>query len=112
MGYYALGRSLLIEHRFDFHNDWLLANGEFRMRHTDEQGRVPANNYSPTGHLINHYAIGPAILWSPFLITAHAAVLICDSLGAHIAANGLASLHRLHGPSHRPLRVSGSLALV
>jgi hypothetical protein len=38
--------------------------------------------------LNNHFAIGPAILWAPFLIVAHAGVLAADALGAHVPANG------------------------
>ena len=49
---------------------------------------MSASDYTATGHLNNHFAIGPAILWSPFLVVAHAGVLICDALGAHIPANG------------------------
>jgi hypothetical protein len=88
VGYYALARSLLIEHRLDFQNDWLEANPQFRIAHTDGQGRVLASEYTATKHLNNHFAIGPAILWSPFLVAAHAGVLIADGLGAHLPANG------------------------
>jgi Dolichyl-phosphate-mannose-protein mannosyltransferase len=88
VGYYALARSLLIEHRLDFQNDWLEANPQFRMAHTDAQGRLLAGGYTATNHLNNHFAIGPAILWSPFLVAAHAGVLIGDGLGAHLPANG------------------------
>ncbi len=88
VGYYALARSLLIEHRLDFHNDWLEANQQFRISHTDEQGRVRSSEYTRTGHLTNHFAIGPAILWSPFLVLTQAGVLVADGFGAHIQANG------------------------
>jgi len=44
--------------------------------------------------------LGPAIRWSPFLVAAHAGVLICDALGAHIPANGFS----------RPYVVSMTLA--
>ena len=42
----------------------------------------------PTGHLDNHFSIGPAILWSPFLVMAHVAVRFYDALGGHVAADG------------------------
>src|ERR1700723_4638539 len=74
VGYYAFGRSLLIEHDLNFQKDWLAANTSFRMGRTDPSGNVLANQYTSTGHLDNHFSIGPAILWSPFLVTAHAAV--------------------------------------
>jgi hypothetical protein len=31
VGYYAFARSLLIEHRLDFHDDWLEADREFEL---------------------------------------------------------------------------------
>ena len=88
VGYYAFGRSLLIEHDLDFKKDWLAANTSFRMGRTDANGAIVSAQYTPTGHLDNHFSIGPAILWSPFLITAHLAVLSYDGLGGHVAADG------------------------
>lgn len=88
VGYYAYVRALLIEHRLDFTQDWLAANTSFRMGRTNEEGRIAPEQYTVTGHLNNHFAIGPAILWSPFLITAHLGVLLYDGLGGHVAADG------------------------
>ena len=88
VGYYAFGRSLLIEHNLDFQKDWLAANTSFRMGRTDPSGNVLADQYTSTGHLDNHFSIGPAILWSPFLVVAHVAVRCYDSLGGHVAADG------------------------
>jgi hypothetical protein len=88
VGYYAYARSLLIEHKLDFRQDWLRANTSFRMDRIDSDGRIDPRQYTSTGHLNNHFSIGPAILWSPFLIVAHAGVLVADHLGAHIAADG------------------------
>lgn len=73
VAHYALGRSLHLEHRLDFHNDWLLANPQFRLGHTDEHGQIPADNYSATRHLINHYAIGVAGL---FFVARHDRFLV------------------------------------
>lgn len=88
VGYYAFARSMLIEHRLDFTKDWLEANTSFRMGRIAADGRISPNQYTVTGHLDNHFAVGPAILWSPFLVVAHVVVLLCDSLGGHIAADG------------------------
>lgn len=88
VGYYAFARSLLIEHKLDFGPDWLHANSSFRMGRIGPDGQVAPDQYTTTGHLDNHFAVGPAILWSPFLIAAHAGVLIADRLGAHVAADG------------------------
>ena len=88
VGYYAFGRSLLIEHSLDFQRDWLAANTSFRMGRTDPSGNVLAEQYTSTGHLDNHFSIGPAILWSPFLLVAHITVRAYDALGGHVAADG------------------------
>jgi hypothetical protein len=88
VGYYAFGRSLLIEHRLDFQKDWLAANTSFRMGRTDPGGNVLAEQYTSTGHLDNHFSIGPAILWSPFLLVAHITVRTYDALGGHVVADG------------------------
>ncbi len=88
VGYYAFGRALLIEHNLNFRKDWLAANMSFRMNRTDPSGNILADQYTATGHLDNHFSIGPAILWSPFLIAAHVTVLLYDALGGHVAADG------------------------
>jgi hypothetical protein len=88
VGYYAFGRALLIEHQLNFEKDWLAANTSFRMGRTDAAGRILPEAYTATGHLDNHFAIGPAILWSPFLLATHLGVLAYDSLGGHVAADG------------------------
>jgi len=88
VGYYAFARSMLIEHRLDFTKDWQSANASFRLGRTDAQGNVAPSEYTATGHLDNHFSIGPAILWSPFLVVAHASVLLCDRLGGRIPPDG------------------------
>ena len=88
VGYYAFGRSLLIEHNLNFEKDWLAANASFRMSRTDPSGNILAEQFTSTGHLDNHFSIGPAILWSPFLVAAHVTVRLYDALGGHVAADG------------------------
>lgn len=88
VGYYAFARSLLIEHRLDFTNDWYQANTSFRMDRINEDGQIVPQQYTVTGHLSNHFSVGPAILWSPFLVVAHLGVLLYDHMGGHVAADG------------------------
>jgi hypothetical protein len=88
VGYYAFARSLLIEHRLDFTKDWSAANTSFRMGRTDAKGQVVPEEYTSTGHLNNHFSVGPAILWFPFLMVAHAGVLAFDSVGGRISPDG------------------------
>ena len=65
VGYYAFARSMLIEHRLDFTKDWLAANTSFRMDRTDAHGNIAPSEYTATGHLDNHFSVGPAILMVP-----------------------------------------------
>jgi len=62
VGYYAFARSMLIEHRLDFANDWLHSNASFRMGRIDAEGHINADQYTATGRLDNHFSVGPAIL--------------------------------------------------
>ena len=78
VGYYAYVRSLLIDHNFRFEKDWLAANPSFAQGRVDASGHVQADQYSPTGYIKNHFSVGPAILWAPFLIAVHGAVLVVD----------------------------------
>jgi hypothetical protein len=88
VGYYAFARSILIEHRLDFTKDWLAANTSFRMDRTDAYGNILPGEYTSTGHLDNHFSVGPAILWFPFLLVAHGSVLLWDHLGGKTPADG------------------------
>jgi hypothetical protein len=88
VGYYAFARSLLIEHRLDFTRDWLQANPSFQMGRVDEAGRIRPEEYTATGHIGNHFSVGPAILWLPVLFLAHLGVLLYDRLGGHVPADG------------------------
>jgi hypothetical protein len=94
VGYYAYARSLLIQHQLDFHPDWMHANASFRLGRVDSQGNVVPGNYTVTGHLDNHFSIGPAMLWLPVLAVTHAGVLAVDRLGAHVAADGFSRPYR------------------
>jgi uncharacterized integral membrane protein len=88
VGYYAYVRAPLIEHNFDFTHDYQFANDSFRAPRIDEDGRIRSEYRTPTGHLDNHFTVGPAMLWTPFLVVTHAGVLMAQRLGSHIQANG------------------------
>jgi hypothetical protein len=95
VGYYALVRAPLIEHSFDFSHDYQFANAGFRGARLDENGQPRAAFRTSTGHLDNHFAIGPALLWSPFLLLAHFGVLLARSLGSSIPADGFSAPYRV-----------------
>jgi hypothetical protein len=88
VGYYAYVRSLLIEKDLNFERDWLAANTSFRLNRVDEAGHIRPEQYTSTHHLDNHFSVGPAILWAPFLVVPHLGVLAANRLGAHIPADG------------------------
>lgn len=95
VGYYAFARAPLIEHNLDFTNDYLHANPSFRDPRVDERGQPRQNFVTRTGHLDNHFTIGPAILWMPFLLIAHAGVVIARALGSSVAADGFSAPYRI-----------------
>jgi hypothetical protein len=85
-GYYAFARALLLQHNLDFSLDWYkgyethpeFADPSFRQKYL-----------TPNGHIDNHWTIGPAILWSPFLFSARLAAKLIDGLtGRHLAQDG------------------------
>lgn len=88
VGYYAFARAPLIQHNLDFTADYQHANGSFREARLDADGTPKQAFRTATGHLDNHFTIGPAMLWAPFLICAHLGVLLAGVLGAQTAANG------------------------
>lgn len=95
VGYYAYLRAPIIEHSLNFENDYRSANASFRGGRVDENGNLRPEFRTPTGHLENHFTIGPAILWSPFFLLAHAGVLFARLFGAHVAADGFSSPYRI-----------------
>jgi hypothetical protein len=85
-GYYAYLRSPLIDHNFDFASDF--PDPVHDLEKIFLVDHFVDNPVTKTGHLPNFYTVGPAILWSPFLIPTHLAVLGLDRLGWHIAPDG------------------------
>jgi hypothetical protein len=94
VGYYAYARAPLIEHSLDFTHDYQFANDSFRESRCDQNGQPKPEFRTATGYLENHFAIGPAILWAPFLLSAHTGVLLARALGSTIAANGFSWPYR------------------
>jgi len=94
VGYYAFARALLIQHNLDFTPDYNAANASFRDARLDENGNPKPVFVTATNHLENHFTVGPAILWSPFLIVAHASVLAARALGSSVPADGFSAPYR------------------
>jgi hypothetical protein len=94
VGYYAYARAPLIEHNLDFTHDYQFANESFRLARCDEHGQPKPEYRTSTGHLDNHFTVGPAILWLPFLFVAHLVVLLARALGSQIPADGFSWPYR------------------
>ena len=94
VGYYAFARAVLIQHNLDFTPDYNAANASFRDARLDESGNPKPVFHTATNHLENHFTVGPAILWAPFLIVAHAGVLVARALGSSVAADGFSAPYR------------------
>jgi hypothetical protein len=94
VGYYAYARAPLIEHSLDFTHDYQAANESFREGRLDESGQPKAVFHTVTGHLENHFTVGPAILWSPFLFVAHAGALLAREFGSSVPADGFSAPYR------------------
>ena len=95
VGYYAFARAPLIEHSLDFTKDYQHANESFRGPRLDESNRPRADFRTSTGHLENHFTVGPAILWTPFLLVTHLGVLLARALGSSVAADGFSAPYRI-----------------
>jgi hypothetical protein len=95
VGYYAFARAPLIEHSLDFTKDYQFANDSFRGPRLDENNQPKSDFRTPTGHLENHFTVGPAILWTPFLLLAHLGVLFARALGSSVAADGFSAPYRI-----------------
>jgi hypothetical protein len=94
VGYYAYARAPLIEHNLDFTRDYQFANQSFREDRVDANGQPLELFRTRTRHLNNHFTVGPAILWAPFLVVAHVGVLIARAMGSGIAADGFSAPYR------------------
>jgi hypothetical protein len=94
VGYYAYARAPLIEHNLDFARDYQFANQGFREDRIGANGQPLELFRTRTRHLDNHFTVGPAMLWAPFLVVAHAGVLIARAMGSGIAADGFSAPYR------------------
>jgi len=95
VGYYAFARAPLIEHSLDFTHDYQNANEGFRGLRLGRNNQPRSEFRTATGHLDNHFTVGPAILWAPFLLLTHSGVLLARALGSSVAADGFSSPYRI-----------------
>jgi len=95
VGYYAFARAPLIQRNLDFTEDYRHANEGFRGPRLDENNQPKSFFRTSTGYLDNHFTVGPAILWTPFLLLAHIGVLLARALGSSVSADGFSAPYRI-----------------
>ncbi|MCU1243346.1 MAG: hypothetical protein JWO71_4072 [Candidatus Acidoferrum typicum] len=99
IGYYAHLRSPLIDHNFAYATDWKDPHDVDRLAYAtdwkDPQEvdrtlvkHVWENPVRRPGHLPNYFTVGPAILWSPFVVSTHIVVVALSHLGVHVVPDG------------------------
>ncbi len=99
VGYYAYLRSPLIDRNLAFATDWkdphevdrLTFATDWKDPHEVDRTLVKQVWENPVrrpGHLPNYFTVGPAILWSPFLVSTHVVVLTLSHLGVHVIPDG------------------------
>jgi hypothetical protein len=90
IGYYAWARSLILDHNLEFENDWKdqpLVMPLMTLR--NKEGRIiEVSHYTKTGHVENYFPVGPALLWAPFLMVTHVAVLIAHHFDPTVVVDG------------------------
>jgi hypothetical protein len=87
-GYYAWLVSPVIDHDLSFANQFAHGDPLFRGLIFDEAGQVRPEATTAAGRVENQWSTGPALLWAPWFLAAHAIVLIARAFGAGVAADG------------------------
>ena len=96
VGYYAYVRSMLVQHNLQFENDWINSPWPFVHRTVNSQGRID-DPYTETGHLPNHFSVGPSMLWAPFLVPVHFLTEALGKAGLGVKADGFSLPYLLAG---------------
>jgi hypothetical protein len=96
VGYYAYVRALLIQHNLRFESDWINSPWPYVNRELNSNGQI-GDSYTETGHLPNHYSVGPAMLWAPFLVPVHLVTKALSLAGANVRADGFSLPYLLTG---------------
>lgn len=87
LGYYAYLRSMFVDGDLQFANEFLRYN-QFG------QGVPSPYQRTVTDHVANRYFIGPALLWVPFFLSAHALTILAEYFGFALAPDGYSLLYQ------------------
>src|SRR5579862_4971530 len=96
VGYYAYVRSLLMQHALRFESDWINSPWPYVNRNLESNGRI-GDPYTETGHLPNHFSVGPGLLWAPFLVPVHLVTEALAKAGVNVKADGFSLPYLLAG---------------
>ena len=96
VGYYAYVRSMLVQHNLQFENDWINSPWPFVHRTINAKGRID-DPYTETGHLPNHFSVGPSMLWAPVLVPVHFVTEALGKAGLNVKADGFSLPYLLTG---------------
>lgn len=88
LSYYAHLRSALIDGDLDYAN-------EYRDYNPYKHEVPDFTKTTQTNHVPNKYPIGPALLWSPFVLVAHVLTLFFNSLGFNLQPDGYSLLYQI-----------------
>ncbi|MGH9717002.1 MAG: hypothetical protein ACRD4R_09800 [Candidatus Acidiferrales bacterium] len=91
-GYYGYLRSVMFDHNLQFKGDWA-SNGKASAVPLGKVGLPHGIPITKTGHLANYLAVGPAMLWAPFVIATRAVMIVLHGSSASAPADG-------HGPPY------------
>lgn len=89
-GYYGYLRSLMFDHNLQFKSDWTPEKAPVAAA-LGKKGLPHGIPITKTGHLANYLAVGPAMLWAPFVAATRGAILVLH--GKDIPGDG-------HGPPY------------
>lgn len=87
-GYYAWLVSPVIDGDLDFTNQFERADPLFRGLVFAADGVVRPEIVTSTGRVGNQWSVGPAVVWAPFFLAAHAGVGLARLAGATVPADG------------------------
>jgi hypothetical protein len=93
-GYFAYVRSAVIDGDLQFENEFRRGDPAFRSLVFDEAGRLRPERRTPTGHVWNQWAVGPALVWLPPFLLAHAAVRIASVARMPVSSDGYSAPYR------------------
>jgi hypothetical protein len=87
-GYYAWLVSPVIDGDLDFTNQFQRGDPLFQTLIFEPDGQVRPVARTATGHVGNQWSVGPAVVWAPWFLIAHAGVLVARIAGSPLVADG------------------------